>query len=261
MKKKITSLLSLFCFLVLFGGCNPYGAVAYRVIYPSGYVRDCYTRDVLTPIEGTDYQIRWEETAEHKDSGKYDLQVLDSAGELLFVYQGLGSRTMRGVSGSDGTVWICSEQWSSAHFNGYRSGDLAKSVLLLADMENGELLFSQELEENELYLTTVGTKCYFYYAGKEAEEKLFGLYEIPEENAEIYYRDSADWPEKVLAYEFGYVEWPDDIDSTASVEECIRFYINEQEIVVAFTTYEQTEKQTNRWEYIEKLQIAVPLER
>ncbi len=260
MRKKITSLLSLFCFFVLFGGCKPYGEVVYQIIYPSGYARDCYTRDVLTPIEGTNYQIGWQETEGSKDSGKYDLQILDDMGEILFVYQGLGSRTMRGVAGPDGTVWLCSERWSSVHYNGYRSGDLKESVLLLVNMENGEILFSQELEENELYLTSVGTKCYFYYGGKEAEEKLFGLYKIPKKDAEIYYRDNANWSEKVFVYGFDYVEWPDDMDNEASVEERIRFYVNGREIVVAFTTYEQTEKQTNKWEYIEKLRVAIPLE-
>lgn len=263
MKKRITYLLFLLCFFVLYGGCMfqipPYGAVAYQVIYPSGYARDCYTRDDLMPIEGTDYQMKQQEAAEHENSREYDLQILNGAGEVLFTYQGLGSRTMRGAAGSDRTVWICSEQWNSPHFNGYRSGDLTGGILLLADMESGEILFSQELEENELYLASVGTKCYFYYGGKEAGKKLFGLLETPRKNAELYYRDSADWSEKISVYEFNYVEWPDDIDNTASVEDYIRFYVNEQKIAVAFTTYEQTEKKTNKWEYIEKSKVEISL--
>lgn len=257
-------LFFLSCFLALPCGCmfqNPYGLVAYQVIYPSGYARDCYTWDERMPIEGTDCQIGWQKAADYETSGNYDLQILDAAGEVVFAYSGLGSRTMRGEAASDGTVWICSEQWDSPHFNGYRSGDLTKSVLLLADMESGEILFSQELKENELYLTSVGTKCYFYHCGTEAEKKLFGLYETKGEHAEVYYRDKSDWSKKVSVYEFDYVEWPEDMEDETSVENRIRFYVQEQAVVIVLTTYEQTDEAANRWEYLEKISVAIPLDR
>lgn len=261
MKKSFGSLLGLLTLLILLSGCvlsRPYGAVAYQFLYPSGYVRDCYTWDETAPIEGTPYQLRCSERVGFSRRVE-DLQVLDESGNLLYEYVGIGSGTMRGEAAENNSVWICSEQWSSAHYNGYRSGDLRSSTLLFVDMRNGEFLFSQVLGKNELYLTSKDTRCYFYDCGTEPEEAFFGLFRRPGQNAQIYYRDIEDWEEKRTVCEFDYVNWPEDMDDEKAVEKCIRFYIQEEQVTAAFTTYEQTEEETNTWEYLEKSSITIPL--
>lgn len=250
-------LLCLFCISVLLSGCqySPYGAIAYQIIYPSEYSRDCYTWDKLTPIEGTDWYLQ--KIQNNKKTENYDLQILDKEGGLIFEYPDIGKDTIRGEATGEGTIWICSEQWNSPHFNGYRSGDLVESLLLLLDIENGDILFQQKLGKNELYLTSAGTKCYFYFCGKEEEEKFFGLHRIPAQNAEVYYRDINDWTKKVSVYTFDYVEWPDNIDDKESVENYIRFYLQDQIITIALTTYEAEPKGV--WQYIEKSSVEILL--
>ncbi len=97
------------------------------------------------------------------------------------------------------------------------------------------------MKENELYLTSVGTKCYFYHCGQRSKKQLLGLYTIPAVKAEIYYRDTKNWGEKVSIYSFDYELQPDRLDEK-SVEDCIRFYLEQDKIKVSMTAYLQTEQ-------------------
>ncbi len=71
-------------------------------------------------------------------------------------------------------------------------GWLKESGLLLIDLSCGEILFQDKAGENEFYITSNGTRCYFYFPGKGESEKLFDLIKIPAKNAVIYYRDISD---------------------------------------------------------------------
>ena len=83
----------------------------------------------------------------------------------------------------------------------------------------------------------------------EESEKLFGLIKMPAENAAIYYRDTLDWTQKHAFYTFDYVTEPD-IDTSDGVETRIRFYISENQLQVAWTSYEPVDNED--WEYVEK---------
>ncbi len=251
-RRKGFFLLFLLCIPVLLSSCQypPYGAIAYQILYPSGYSRDCYTWDKLTPIEGTDWYLA-------ENNG---LEILDKEGGLIFEYPDISQGTVRGEATGEGTIWVCSEQWNSPHYNGYRSGNLVESILFLLDMETGDILFQQHLGSNELYLTSIGTKCYFYFCGKEEEEKFFGLYKVPAKNAEIYYRDINNWAKEGSVYKFDYVEWPDNIDDKLSVENYIRFYLQDRIITVALTLYGKAGPESEEWEYIEKSRVEIPLD-
>ncbi len=250
-------IISLCCLLT---GCGDWGGIVYRVEYPSGYGRDCSTWDDITPIEGSTLQLGYQKSDDYEKTRSYTLLLLDESGKTLYQYPNLGSTALRGVAGEEGSVWICSEQWSTPHFNGYRSGGLKGGTLLLAESGTGELLLQQTLERNELFLTAVGADCWFYAEGRPAEEKWFGLVKIPAENACIYTRNQAEWGQKTPVFQFGFVEWPEDLDIKGSVEETIRFEIEERQIQVVFTAYEQTDKQQNRWEHLEKRRVVIPLE-
>ena len=97
----------------------------------------------------------------------------------------------------------------------------------MIDLSDGKILFQDKAGENEFYIATYGTRCYFYLPGKEESEKLFGLIKIPAENAMIYYRDTSDWTQKCMVYTFDYVAEPD-IDTSNGVLPRIKFYAQTQ---------------------------------
>ncbi len=156
---------------------------------------------------------------------------------------------MRGSVREDGKTWVCAEHWTAPHHNGYVEGWLKESDLLLTDLSCCEILFQDKAGENELYITSNGTRCYFYLPGKEENEKLFGLIKIPAENAMIYYRDTSDWTRKHTVYTFDYVAEPD-IDTRDGVLTRIKFYISENRLKVAGTSYEPVSNEHR--EYLEK---------
>ena len=191
-----------------------------------------------------------------KKTYDYDLKILDENGSVLYEYPDIGSETMRGMLQGDALIWVCTERWTSIHRNGYAEGCLKECNLLLIDLRDGAILFQEKAGENEFYITSDGTRCYFYDSGKEESEKLFGLIKIPPENAGIYYRDTSDWSEKHTVYTFDYAKEPD-IDTSKGVETRIRFYILEDQIKAAWTSYESTGN--GAWEYLEKKVYEIPI--
>ena len=75
-------------------------------------------------------------------------------------------------------------------------------------------------------------------------------------DAVIYYREISDWTQKHTVYPFDYVEEPD-IDTSKGVETRIRFYISEEQVKVAWTSYESVGN--GNWEYLEKIVYEIPL--
>ena len=248
--RRIFSLSCAAIFILLLTGCNPTaGATEYEVIYPSGYSRDCYTYDEKSPIEGSSCCLKWEKAEDYEKTYDYDIHILDENGSVLYRYPDVGSKAMRGSVQEDGKTWVCAEHWTAPHHNGYVEGWLKENDLLLVNLSDGKILFQGKAEENEFYITSNGTRCYFYVPGKEESEKLFGLIKIPAENAEIYYRDTSDWTQKHTVYTFDYVTEPD-IDTSNGVLTRIKFYISENQLKVAWTSYESVGN--GHWEYLEK---------
>lgn len=243
-------------FVLLLTGCNAATGTAYEIIYPSGYTRDCYTWDEESSIEGSSYYLRWEKAEDYEKTRNYNLQVLDANSSAIYEYPDIGSKTMRGILLEDSMIWVCTEQWEAPHYNGYRESCLKESNLLLIDLSDGEILFQDKAGENEFYLTSNETRCYFYEPGKEESEKLFGLVKIPSENAIVYYRDTVDWSEKHTIYTFDYVLEPD-IDTSNGVETRIKFYISGDQLKVAWTSYESIGN--GNWDYLEKKIYEIPL--
>lgn len=185
--------------LLLLSGCNPdSGSGSLEMVYPSGYTRTNGTWDELAPVEGTGYQLQAQKSSDYDKTHNYDLQILDEAGDLQYTLPGIGRPTMRGEAAEGGTAWVCSEWWDTVHNNGYLNGHLTKSVVLLVDMMDGEVLFQAEIGKNELYLTSKGSLCYFYKIGKSEQE-----------NAQICCRDIQDWETEQCIYTFDYAVEPD----------------------------------------------------
>ncbi len=175
-------------FVLMLTGCDPTaGATVYEVIYPSGHTRDYLTDAKKIPVEGTSYYLQWEEAEDYEKTHAYNLQILDERGSVLYEYFDIGRDTMRGSLQEDHMIWVCTEQWTSPHRD-YLEGWLKESDLLLIDLSDGEILFQDKAGENEFYITSNETRCYFYDPGKEESERLLGLMKIPPKNAEIYYR-------------------------------------------------------------------------
>ena len=83
---------------------------------------------------------------------------------------------------------------------------------------------------------------------------------MPAKNAVIYYRDINNWAKEGSVYKFDYVEWPDNIDDKLSVENYIRFYLQDRIITVALTLYGKAGPESEEWEYIEKSRVEIPLD-
>ncbi len=261
MRSKILYTVCYICcaaiLVLLLTGCNPTaGATEYEVIYPSGYSRDSYAYGEKSPIEGSSCYLQWEEADDYKKTYDYDIHILDENGSVLYEYPDMGSKAVRGSVQEYGKIWVCAEHWTAPHHNGYVEGWLKKSDLLLIDLSNGEILFHEKAGENEFYITSTGGRCYFYLPGKEESEKLFGLIKIPAENAVIYYRDTSDWTQKHTVYTFDYVAEPD-IDTSNGVLTRIKFYISENQLKVAWTSYESVGN--GNWEYLEKKAYEISL--
>ncbi|MCI8600040.1 MAG: hypothetical protein HFE45_00405 [Oscillospiraceae bacterium] len=255
-KRKSGLLCCLLSPLVL-AGCSPKaGGATYEVLYPSGHTRSCHVFSDQFAIEGSSYQLQGERADDYKKTFRYNLQILDESGVVAAEYPNIGSDIMCGVLQEDGKLWVGAEYWTSPHYRGYLEGWLEKTGLFLIDLRDGGILFQGEAEENELYLTSDGTRCYFYSPGSEAAERLFGLVEVPARNAEIHYRDSDDWTEKRVLYTFDYTEAPD-IDTSGGVETRVRFYISEGQFRVAWTSYEPVGGE--KWEYLEKKAYEIPI--
>ena len=185
--------------LLLLSGCNPDSGSAFlEVVYPSGSARTYTTYDELIPVEGTDCQLRAQEAEDYDKTHKYNLQILDGNGNLLWEFPDIGRPAMRGEATGDAAVWVCAEWWNTAHCNGYLNGHLSKSVILLVDLADGEVLFQAEAGKNELYLTSKGNLCYFYKMGKADRE-----------NAYVSCRDIRDWETEQVIYTFDYMVEPD----------------------------------------------------
>lgn len=258
--RKAASILWAVGVLLLLAGCNPdAGKTLLAVAYPSGYVRTAYTWEELTPVEGSDFRLRTDKADDFDKTRSYDLQILDGNGTALYTFPGLGHSVVRGEAAGNGLVWICSELWNTAHHSGYLSNCLEESVLLLVDMADGSVLFRDELGENELYLTSRGSKCYFYDCGKEEQEKFFGLCAVPARPAELYARDMEKWDEKNTLYTFDYAVEPDKLDER-SVQDQVCFFLDESQITVSMTAYLQVDKETNAWDNVEKFRAVIPLD-
>ena len=255
--RRVFSLCCAVIFALMLTGCDPTaGAANYEVIYPSGYSRDCYTYDEKSPIEGSSCYLQWEKADDYKKTYNYDMHILNENGSVLYSYPNVGNKAMRGSVLEDSKIWVCVERWTAPHHNGYVEGWLKESDLLLIDLSDGEILFQDKAGENEFYIATYETRCYFYLPGKEESEKLFGLIKIPAENAVIYYRDTSDWTQKHTVYTFDYVTEPD-MDTSDGVETRIKFYISENQLKVAWTSYEPVGNE--KWEYLEKKAYEIPL--
>ena len=221
--------------LLLLSGCNPDSGLALiEVGYPSGYARTNTTWDELTPVEGAECRLRAQKAEDYDKTYRYDLQILDKAGTLLYEFPDIGRPTMRGELADGGSaVWICSEWWSAVHCNGYLSGCLSKSVVLLVDMEDGAVGFRGGTGGGGLYLTSVNTRCYFYEAGEPEQTEWFGLVRTPARNARLCYRDTQDWENPRTVYTFDYIGQPD-VASYPDSWSKVRFYLEEDGVRVAW---------------------------
>lgn len=252
---RVFSLCCVVVFVLLLTGCNPTaGATEYEVIYPSGYTMNYCNLDKVVPVEGTSYYLKFEEIRVAENTYRFDLKIQDESGSALYECFDIGYMKLRGSLQKDDIIWVCEESWKApgAYFEGW----LEESYLFLIDLSDGEILFQDKAGENEFYITSNETRCYFYKPGKEESERLFGLVKIPPKNAEIYYRDTSDWEEKHTIYTFDYVLEPD-IDTSNGVETRIKFYISEEQLKVAWTSYESIGN--GNWEYLEKKVYEIPL--
>mgnify|MGYP001031262001 CR=1 FL=1 len=260
--KKFRKWIPLFLLLGLFPaqltGCDlGVGRASYEIIYPSGLSRGPYDWNDIVPAEGVPYQLTSGKSENFDKTRTYDLRVLDENGEVLYEYPELGHSVVCGeAGGQENTVWVSCELWNTPHHHGYRDGCLEESTLLLLDMETGEILFQAEAGENECYLTSRQSRCYFYKPGEPERKKLFGLLKTPAQNAELYYRDTEDWSERHTVYTFDYVDKPD--MGGSGVEDRVKFYLSENQIRAAWTSYESVED--GKWEYLEKRIYEISLE-
>lgn len=98
--------MGLAAFLLL-TGCNPDSGSAFlEVVYPSGYAKTYTTYDEMTPVEGTDYQLRAQKAEKYDKTYEYNLQILDGNGNLLWELPDIGHPTMRGETVGDAAVWV-----------------------------------------------------------------------------------------------------------------------------------------------------------
>lgn len=269
---KITVLAFLLCGLLLFCACGRRAGVdvpMYDFVYPSGYSLDAYTLDTEAPVEGAPWRLAWAENEAP--------QLRDAAGELLYSLadlqpaEGLSKDTLtlrgevaaRGViiahSGiimpydeetGAGAVWLCSQAWAESRYKGYVDGDLRGGRLLLLDVASGKTLFSADTQPDELFLTASGSRCYFYHPGKTSRRK--------DEScpARIYWRDINFWLLPHTVCSFDYVGAPL-VDG--QMVERLRFYPQPEVLRVDFTCYEQTNVENDRWDFVVKKSVEIPL--
>ena len=243
--------------LCLLSGCDRNaGRADYEVVYPSGWSRDPYMWEDTVPVEGTGLLLQRVEAEDYEESRSRDLWLLDQEGNRIAVYSGLGADTLRGEKGEEGSAWLCSERWNNFRYNGYRDGCLVKGALLLVDCADGRVYFEAQTEKNEFYLTSVDGRCYFYTPGRDGRELLAGLVKIPEKKAQVYYRKIHDWEKKETVYTMEYAEFP---GAGGRRVDRVRFEIGENMLRIVLVDYEQTDRESNTWEYVEKSSVEIPL--
>ena len=237
--------------LLLLPGCNPDSGSAFlEVVYPSGYARTYTTYDEMTPVEGTDCQLRAQEAEDYDKTYNYDLQILDEAGNLLWEFPDIGRPTMRGEAAGDTAVWVCAEWWNTVHSNGYLNGHLSKSIVLLVDIADGEVLFQAETGKNELYLTSRGNLCYFYKMGKADRE-----------NAYVSCRDIRDWETEQVIYTFDYAVEPDIATYKDSMLKA-RFILDDDSIKVVWESTDRVLTSEGKYQSVfsEKAAYEIPVD-
>ena len=247
---------------ILLAGCNPDSGALIEIIYPSGYTRTPYIPwDEVTPVEGTDYQLQAQKSANYNESHTYDLRLLNGDGSLLHEFPGIGQRAMRGEAAENGTIWICSEWWNAVHHNGYLDGQLTKSLILQVRPEDGAVLFQEETGQGELYLTSSGTRCYFYRAGEAEQSHWFGLVKTPVRSAQIYYRDAQNWEDPQTVYIFDYADQPD-IAAYSDSQLKARFYLAENQVRAAWESTDRVLTEAGKYQSVfsEKIAYEIPLE-
>lgn len=243
-------IVGLAAFLLL-TGCNPdSGSALLEVVYPSGFTRTYATYDELTPIEGTDCQLRARETEDHDKTHKYNLQILDGNGDLLWEFPDIGRSAMRGEVAGDAAVWVCAEWWNTVHCNGYLNGHLSKSIVLLVDTADGEVLFQAETGKNELYLTSRGNLCYFYRMGRSDQE-----------NAYVCCRDIQDWEAEQVIYTFDYAVEPDIATYKDSMLKA-RFVLADDSIKVVWESTDRILTSEGKYQAVfsEKAAYVIPID-
>lgn len=252
----LAALLAVFLLLPLAGCDLRAGYAEYEVIYPSGVSRDyCWWEEEI-PVEGTSLYLQRQEVVKEGKIRISDLRLLDEDGEVVGVYPGMRFDTMRGAAAEDGRVWICVESWDTSRYNGYLDGWLVKGSLLLVDGSDGSVLFEKKTGKNEFYLTSVGSCCYFYASGEAERETWFGLVKIPERKARVYYRDLSDWEQENTIYTMAYGRWP---QVEGEKVDRVRFYPEKDSLRIVLADYEQVDKPTNHWDYVEKAHYEIPL--
>uniref|UniRef100_UPI00405747F3 hypothetical protein n=1 Tax=Agathobacter sp. TaxID=2021311 RepID=UPI00405747F3 len=266
-KKKIIYVLCLTCMLsLLLCGCpSPLnGEIEYEIAYPDGEIRGVYSYAPVA-IGQTGYQLDSRSELVEDGIGIFGiyyigreyadyLQILDETGTLLYEYAGAGNDTLWGFDTGDGSAWVSSEDWITSHYNGYRSYNLTGSLLLQIDLASGDILFQQEIEAYQMYLTTKGDRCYFYDCGEESEERLFGLFTTAQENARIFYRDIKNWEEEVTVYTFDYAVCPDieNIDG-------LRFSLEQEDEITVLPVY-RSKPAYHEFTPFEGIDYVIPLE-
>lgn len=232
----------------------------YDIIYPSEYSRDPYTKEADAPVQGSeDWQLRWLPAAGEEPAA---LQLLDAAGQQLWraPAEGLAAGrgtvlTLRAETGLGQTVWLAAENWAKSRYNGYLDGGLRGGWLYLLSAADGSVLFQAPIKPGELFLTACGTRCYFYYPGKTSRRR------ADIRPAQIYWRDFNSWllPHPVCT--FDYIGAPELL--TAEGESLpidrLRFYVQENSLRLDFTCYEQTDASTDRWSFVVKDSVELPL--
>ena len=164
------------------------------------------------------------------------------------------------LAGDETSVWVCSEWWSTVHYNGYLNGRLSKSIVLLVDMTDGAVLFQGETGEGEFYLTSEKTRCYFYDAGEPERTAWFGLIRSPARNARIYYRDTQDWKNPQTVYSFDYINEPD-VASYKGSRLKVRFQMEEDLVRVVWESTDRVLTDNGKYDAVfsEKAAYEVPI--
>ena len=99
-------------------------------------------------------------------------------------------------------------------------------------------------------MTASGNRCYFYTPGKVARRK------EDQTPAQIYWRDINSWLFAHTVCSFDYVGTPAFEGQTI---ERLRFYPQADILRLDFTCYEQTNVENDRWDYVVKHSVEVPL--
>lgn len=258
--------------LLLLASCGGQtaGVEMYDIVYESGYSHDPYNRDAQFPIDGTALHLAV------TSADALAVQLLDAQGAILANYKEnlpalqrrelltvRGEAAARGVimancgillpydeETGEGALWLCMETWRKTRYNGFVDGALTGGELMLVDAQSGQTLFSAATNPGELFLAASGNRCYFYTPGKAARRK------DEQTLAQIYWRDINYWLLPHVVCSFDYVGAP---KSDGQPIERLRFYPQTDCLRLDFTCYEQTNAENDRWDYVVKHSVEVPL--